>query len=172
MGKGGTAEKEGMAVFKRQADGSARPTGLPGTRQPGCRGLGGEVLRPGGLDEPTAEVEFDVDCDADVILCCNWLRAYDLVFLYETAPASPGSRMFPNELREHVNLYYECRTKVCLVIKNLEKLPWKGNLRRMDCYGGGNYSLRVSLSLSLSLSLSISLFLSLSLSLSLSLFDV
>ena len=38
----------------------------------------------GGLDEETAFVEFDVDCDADLILGYDWLRAHDLAFLYDS----------------------------------------------------------------------------------------
>ena len=38
----------------------------------------------GGLDEETTFVEFDVDCDADLILGYDWLRAYNLAFLYDT----------------------------------------------------------------------------------------
>ena len=41
----------------------------------------------GGLDEETAFVEFDVDCDADIILGYDWLRAHDLAFLYDTDQA-------------------------------------------------------------------------------------
>jgi hypothetical protein len=41
----------------------------------------------GGLDEETAFVEFDVDCDADIILCYYWLRAHDLTFLYDANQA-------------------------------------------------------------------------------------
>jgi hypothetical protein len=37
----------------------------------------------GGLDEETVFVEFDVDCDADLILGYDWLRAHDLAFLYD-----------------------------------------------------------------------------------------
>ncbi len=37
----------------------------------------------GGLDEDTAFVEFDVDCDADLILSYDWLRAHDLAFLHD-----------------------------------------------------------------------------------------
>jgi len=57
----------------RQADGSSRPTG----------GAVEARLVLGGLDEETAFVEFDVDCDADLILGYDWLRAHDLAFLYE-----------------------------------------------------------------------------------------
>ena len=38
----------------------------------------------GGLDEETTFVEFDVDCDADLILGYYWLRVHDLAFLYDT----------------------------------------------------------------------------------------
>ena len=41
----------------------------------------------GGLDEETAFVEFDVDCDADIILGYDWLRAHDLAFLYDADQA-------------------------------------------------------------------------------------
>ena len=41
----------------------------------------------GGLDEETAFVEFDVDCDADIILGYDWLRAHDLAFLYDANQA-------------------------------------------------------------------------------------
>jgi hypothetical protein len=41
----------------------------------------------GGLDEETAFVEFDVDCDADTILGYDWLRAHDLAFFYDTDQA-------------------------------------------------------------------------------------
>ncbi len=37
----------------------------------------------GGLDEETAFVEFGVDCDANIILGYDWLRAHDLAFLYD-----------------------------------------------------------------------------------------
>ena len=29
-------------------------------------------------------MEFDVDCNADLILGCDWLRAHDLAFLYSS----------------------------------------------------------------------------------------
>ena len=51
-----------------QADGSSRPTG----------GAVSARLVLGGLDEETAFVEYDVDCDADIILGYDWLRAHDL----------------------------------------------------------------------------------------------
>ena len=35
-------------------------------------------------DAVTAFVEFDVDCDADLILGYDWLRAHDLAFLYSS----------------------------------------------------------------------------------------
>ena len=57
-----------------QADGSSRPTG----------GAVSARLVLGGLDEETAFVEYDVDCDADIILGYDWLRAHDLAFLYES----------------------------------------------------------------------------------------
>ena len=38
----------------------------------------------GALDEQTAFVEFEVDCDADLILGYDWLRAHDLAFLYDS----------------------------------------------------------------------------------------
>jgi hypothetical protein len=38
----------------------------------------------GGLDEETTFVEFDVACDADLILGYDWLRAHDLAFVYDT----------------------------------------------------------------------------------------
>ena len=68
-------------------------------------------------------MEFDVDCDADIILGYDWLRAHDLNFLYESnavclcaecgctsgrrvrldltldAPASPATRLSPAEAR-------------------------------------------------------------------------
>ncbi len=37
----------------------------------------------GGLDEETVFVKFDGDCDADLILGYDWLRAHDLAFLYD-----------------------------------------------------------------------------------------
>ena len=58
----------------RQADGSERAAGGAVTAQ----------LVLGGLDEETAFVEFDVDCDADLILGYDWLRAHDLAFLYSS----------------------------------------------------------------------------------------
>ena len=39
------------------------------------------------LDEETAFVEFDVDCDADIILGYDWSRAHDLAFLYDANQA-------------------------------------------------------------------------------------
>ncbi len=57
----------------RQADGSSRPAG----------GAVAAQLILGGLDEETAFVEFDVYCDADLILGYDWLRAHDLAFLYD-----------------------------------------------------------------------------------------
>jgi hypothetical protein len=36
----------------------------------------------GDLAKDTCYVEFDVDCDADLILGQDWLRAHDLAFLY------------------------------------------------------------------------------------------
>ena len=60
-----------------QADGSSRPTG----------GAVEARLVLGGLDEDTAFVEFDVDCDADLILGHDWLRAHDLAFLYDSDQA-------------------------------------------------------------------------------------
>ena len=35
----------------------------------------------GGFAEETAFVEFEVACDADLILGYNWLRTHDLAFL-------------------------------------------------------------------------------------------
>ena len=58
----------------RQADGSTRPTG----------GVVAAQLLLGGLDEETTFIEFDVDCDADIILGYDWLRSHGLAFLYET----------------------------------------------------------------------------------------
>ena len=40
-----------------------------------------------GLDEETAFVKYDVDCDANIILSYEWLRAHDLAFLYESDAA-------------------------------------------------------------------------------------
>jgi hypothetical protein len=56
----------------RQADGSTRPTG----------GAVAARLVLCDLVEDTCFVEFDVDCDTDLILGYNWLRAHDLAFLY------------------------------------------------------------------------------------------
>ena len=77
----------------------------------------------GALDEETAFVEFEVDCDADLILGYDWLRAHDLAFLYDSdevclcaergctsgrrvrldltldAPTSPATRLSPAEAR-------------------------------------------------------------------------
>ncbi len=39
------------------------------------------------LDEETAFVDFDVDCNANIILGYDWLRAHDLAFLYDTDQA-------------------------------------------------------------------------------------
>ena len=58
----------------RQADGSLRETG----------GAAQAQLLLGGLDEETSFVEFDVDCDADIILGYDWLCAHDLNFLHES----------------------------------------------------------------------------------------
>ncbi len=41
----------------------------------------------GGRDEETAFLEFDVDCDAEIILGYDWLRAHDLAFLYDANQA-------------------------------------------------------------------------------------
>ena len=38
----------------------------------------------GALDEEASFVEFEVDCDADLILGYDWLRAHDLAFLYDS----------------------------------------------------------------------------------------
>ena len=38
----------------------------------------------GGLDEETALVEFDADCDADIIFGYDWLRAHDLKFVFDS----------------------------------------------------------------------------------------
>ncbi len=57
----------------RQADGSSRPAG----------GAVAAQLILGGLDEETVFVEFDVDCDADLILGYDWLRTRDLAFHYD-----------------------------------------------------------------------------------------
>jgi hypothetical protein len=38
----------------------------------------------GYLVEDTCFVEFDVDCDEDLILGQDWLRAHDLAFLYDS----------------------------------------------------------------------------------------
>ena len=75
----------------------------------------------GGLNEDTSFVEFDVDCDADLILGYDWLRAHGLAFLYDSdevclcaergctsgrrvrldltldTPASPATRLSPSE---------------------------------------------------------------------------
>ncbi len=61
----------------RQADGSLLPTG----------GVVAAQLVLGSLDEETASVEFYVDCDADIILCYDWLRAHGLAFLYDSDEA-------------------------------------------------------------------------------------
>ena len=55
----------GHPLVVTQADRSSRPTG-------------GAL---GGLDEETAFVENDVDCEADIILGYDWLRAHDLALL-------------------------------------------------------------------------------------------
>ena len=57
----------------RQADGSSRAT-LGKVEAP---------LALGDMEEPTLFSVFDVDCDADVILGYDWLRAHDLTFLYD-----------------------------------------------------------------------------------------
>ena len=57
----------------RQADGSSRAT-LGTVEAP---------LALGDMEEPTLFSVFDVDCDADVILGYDWLRAHDLTFLYD-----------------------------------------------------------------------------------------
>jgi hypothetical protein len=56
----------------RQADGLTRPTG----------GAIAARLVLGDLAEDTCFVEYDVDCDAGLILGYDWLRAHDLAFLY------------------------------------------------------------------------------------------
>ena len=38
----------------------------------------------GGLDEEPAFVDFDVDCDVDLILGYDWLRSHGLTCLYDT----------------------------------------------------------------------------------------
>jgi hypothetical protein len=58
----------------QQADGSLRPTGSAIAAR----------LNLGSLDEETAFLEFDVDCDADIILGYDWLRAHNLAFLYDS----------------------------------------------------------------------------------------
>ena len=58
----------GHPLVVTQADRSSRPTG-------------GAL---GGLDEETAFVENDVDCEADIILGYDWLRAHDLALLYDS----------------------------------------------------------------------------------------
>ena len=57
-----------------QADGSSRPTGAAVSAR----------LVLGCLDEKTAFVEYDVDCEEDIILAYDWLRAHDLAFLYDS----------------------------------------------------------------------------------------
>ena len=87
------------------------------------RFLGSANKLLGGLDQETAFVEFDVDCDAGIILGYDWLRAHDLNFLYESdavcfcaergctsgrrvrldltldAPSAPATRFSPAEAR-------------------------------------------------------------------------
>ena len=90
------------------------------------RATGGAVVAQlvlGGLDEETAFVEFEVDCDADLILGYDWLRAHDLAFLYDSnevclcaesgctsgrrvrldltldTPSAPATRLSPAEAR-------------------------------------------------------------------------
>ena len=58
----------GHPLSVRQADGSSRPTG----------GVVAARLVLGDLDKETAFVEFYVDCDADIILGYDWLRAHGL----------------------------------------------------------------------------------------------
>ncbi len=60
-----------------QADYSTRPAGGALVAQ----------LVLGGLNEETAFVEFDVDCNTDIILSYDWLRAHDLAFLYDANQA-------------------------------------------------------------------------------------
>ena len=57
----------------RQADGSSRAT----------QGTVEAPLALGDMEETTRFSVFDVDCDADVILGFDWLRAHDLTFLYD-----------------------------------------------------------------------------------------
>ena len=40
-----------------------------------------------GLEEETAFVEFNVDCDTNILFCYDWLRAHDLAFLYDANQA-------------------------------------------------------------------------------------
>ena len=67
------APAAGYPTGARQADSSLCETGGAAMAQ---------LLR-GGLDEETAFKDFDVDCDADIILGYDWLCAHDLNVLYE-----------------------------------------------------------------------------------------
>jgi hypothetical protein len=87
----------GVALLPEPDPGGPAPVRLPAPPSPRpsiVRPAGGQSSRPtggaaearlvlGGLDEETAFVEFDVDCNADIILGYDWLRAHDLAFLYE-----------------------------------------------------------------------------------------
>ena len=99
-----------------QADVTSRRTG----------GAARASARPvlGGPDEETALAEDDADCDADIVLGHDWLRARGLAFLYDAdaarlcsergcasgrrvrldlaldvAAASPATRLSPAEAR-------------------------------------------------------------------------
>ena len=102
------APQAGRPPAVRQVNGSLRETGGAATAQ----------LLLGGLDEETASVKFDVDCDADIILGynsdLNFLHDSDVVCLRADgctlgrrvrldlaldAPVSPATRLSPAEDR-------------------------------------------------------------------------
>ena len=73
LGPACVTDPRGGPSMVRQADGSSRAT----------QGTVEAPLALGDMEETTRFSVFDVDCDADVILGFDWLRAHDLTFLYD-----------------------------------------------------------------------------------------
>ena len=74
-----------LPILCRRAPAAGYPTGARQADSSLCETGGAAMaqLLRGGLDEETAFKDFDVDCDADIILGYDWLCAHDLNVLYE-----------------------------------------------------------------------------------------
>ena len=85
----------------------------------------------GGLDEDTTFIEFDVDCDADLILGYDWLRSHGLAFLYDTNEvclcAERRLRSCTSGRRVLLELTLDCPASECLAHSprpRCSSVPW------------------------------------------------